>query len=71
MQLDQYCNSFHVCCNGKTSAAINEYFFGVFYFISYSLVQPILSTTLMSSNIVTYMLLHQVFYHALVLVLYD
>ena len=71
MQLDQYCNSFHVCCNGKTSTAINEYFFGVFYFISYSLVQPILSTTLMSSNIVTYMLLHQVFYHALVLVLYD
>ena len=39
-----------------------------FYFISYFLVLN-LSTTLLSSIIITYMLLHQVFSHVLVLVL--
>ena len=53
------------------SAAINEYFFGTFYFTSCSLVQPILCTTLMLRNIDTYMLLCQVFTHVLALVLYN
>ena len=39
-----------------------------FYFISYFLVHN-LSTTLLSSIIITYMLLYQVFSHVLVLVL--
>ena len=39
-----------------------------FYFISYFLVLN-LSTTLLSSIIITYMLLYQVFSHVLVLVL--
>ena len=53
------------------NATINEYFFGIFYFISYSLVETISSTTLMSSNVIIYLLLYQVLSYVLLLVLYD
>ena len=56
---------------GSTSAAINEYFFGIFYFIGYGLVHDFLSTFLMSSNIITYLSFYQVFSHVFVLVLHN
>ena len=37
----------------------------------FSILSAILNTTLMSSNIITYMLLNQLSSHALVLTLYD
>ena len=56
--MDDYCNNLRGCCNRQTSAAMSEYFFGIFYFISFSLVQAIFNRTLMSSNTITDTLLY-------------